>query len=159
MWCLFLLCLNLFSSHLRTDAMRLAADVTRLALEMLFVLTVVPKAQLALCEEVQLPSGEQQKGMRYSFKLTLILHSVFKHLHLSEKTRNEFIVSSSCSTAQRYTNHRTRFKLGVNSFAWRADIFICSCIFVHPNSDFLPLFVGMQERCRSGRVGGGWRGG
>lgn len=46
--------------------MRLAADVTRLALEMLFVLTVVPKAQLALCEEVQLPSGEQQKGMRYS---------------------------------------------------------------------------------------------
>lgn len=51
-------------SHLRTDAMRLAADVTRLALEMLFVLTVVPKAQLALCEEIQLPSGEQQKGMR-----------------------------------------------------------------------------------------------
>jgi len=48
----------------RTDAMRLAADVTRLALEMLFVLTVVPKAQLALCEEIQLPSGEQQKGMR-----------------------------------------------------------------------------------------------
>lgn len=57
-----------FSSDLRTDAMRLAADVTRLALEMLFVLTVVPKAQLALCEEVQLPSGEQQKGMRYSLK-------------------------------------------------------------------------------------------
>ena len=54
------------SSLLRTDAMRLAADVTRLALEMLFVLTVVPKAQLALCEEVQLPSGELQKGMRYS---------------------------------------------------------------------------------------------
>jgi len=53
------------STHLRTDAMRLAADVTRLALEMLFVLTVVPKAQLALCEEVQLPSGELQKGMRY----------------------------------------------------------------------------------------------
>ena len=48
--------------------MRLAADVIRLALEMLFVLTVVPKAQLALCEEVQLPSGEQQKGMRYSLK-------------------------------------------------------------------------------------------
>ena len=63
----FLLCLDciFFSSHVRTDAMRLAADVTRLALEMLFVLTVVPKAQLALCEEVQLPSGEQQKGMRY----------------------------------------------------------------------------------------------
>ena len=57
-----------FPSDLRTDAMRLAADVTRLALEMLFVLTVVPKAQLALCEEVQLPSGEQQKGMRYSLK-------------------------------------------------------------------------------------------
>ena len=62
----FLLCLDsFFFSHVRTDAMRLAADVTRLALEMLFVLTVVPKAQLALCEEVQLPSGEQQKGMRY----------------------------------------------------------------------------------------------
>jgi len=48
----------------RADAIRLAADVTRLALEMLFVLTVSPKAQLALCEEVQLPTGEQQKGMR-----------------------------------------------------------------------------------------------
>lgn len=57
---------HLFLFSLRTDVMRLAADVTRLALEMLFVLTVVPKAQLALCEEVQLPSGEQQKGMRYS---------------------------------------------------------------------------------------------
>ena len=48
----------------RADAIRLAADVTRLALEMLFVLTVGPKAQLALCEEVPLPNGEQQKGMR-----------------------------------------------------------------------------------------------
>ncbi|XP_066030863.1 DDB1- and CUL4-associated factor 1-like [Pocillopora verrucosa] len=36
----------------RADAIRLAADVTRLALEMLFVLTVGPKAQMALCEEV-----------------------------------------------------------------------------------------------------------
>ena len=51
-------------SHSRADAIRLAADVTRPALEMLFVLTVGPKAQMALCEEVQLPSGEQQKGMR-----------------------------------------------------------------------------------------------
>ena len=39
--------------------------MTRLALDMLFVLTVSPKAQLALCEEIQLPSGEHQKGMRY----------------------------------------------------------------------------------------------
>ena len=53
--------------------MRLAADVTRLVLEMLVVLTVVPKAQLALCEEVQLPTGEQQKGMRYSLKFILNL--------------------------------------------------------------------------------------
>ena len=43
----------------------MAADVTRMALEVLFVLTVGPKAQLALCEEIQLPSGEHQKGMRY----------------------------------------------------------------------------------------------
>ena len=50
-------------SHSRADAIRLAADVTRLALEMLFVLTVGPKAQMALCEEVQLPSGEQHKRM------------------------------------------------------------------------------------------------
>ena len=55
-------------SHLRADDIRLAADVTRLALEMLFVLTVGPKAQMALCEEVQLPSGEQQKGMRYDLR-------------------------------------------------------------------------------------------
>lgn len=48
----------------RADAVRLAADVTRMALEVLFVLTVGPKALLALCEEIQLPSGEQQKGMR-----------------------------------------------------------------------------------------------
>lgn len=48
----------------RADAIRLAADVTRLVLEMLFVLTVGPRAQMALCEEVQLPSREQQKGMR-----------------------------------------------------------------------------------------------
>ena len=54
--------------HSRADAIRLAADVTRLALEMLFVLTVGPKAQMALCEEVQLPSGEQQKGMRYDLR-------------------------------------------------------------------------------------------
>ena len=67
---------NQFSTHTfcysllfnrRADAIRLAADVTRLALEMLFVLTVSPKAQLALCEEVQLPTGEQQKGMRYTY--------------------------------------------------------------------------------------------
>ena len=55
-------------SHSRADAIRLAADVTRLALEMLFVLTVGPKAQMALCEEVQLPSGEKQKGMRYDLR-------------------------------------------------------------------------------------------
>ena len=55
-------------SHSRADAIRLAADVTRLALEMLFVLKVGPKAQMALCEEVQLPSGEQQKGMRYDLR-------------------------------------------------------------------------------------------
>lgn len=57
--------LDLFFSC-RADAIRLAADVTRLALEMLFVLTVGHKAQVALCEEIQLPSGEQQRGMRYS---------------------------------------------------------------------------------------------
>ena len=55
-------------SHSRADAIRLAADATRLALEMLFVLTVGPKAQMALCEEVQLPSGGQQKGMRYDLR-------------------------------------------------------------------------------------------
>ena len=55
-------------SHSRADAIRLPADVTRLALEMLFVLTVGPKAQMALCAEVQLPSGEQQKGMRYDLR-------------------------------------------------------------------------------------------
>ncbi|XP_067026012.1 DDB1- and CUL4-associated factor 1-like isoform X1 [Acropora muricata] len=48
----------------RADAIRLAADVTRLALEVLFVLSVGPKAQHALCEEIQLPSGEPQTGMR-----------------------------------------------------------------------------------------------
>ena len=53
-----------FDLNSRADAMRLAADVTRLALEVLFVLSVGPKAQLALCEEIQLPSGEQQTGMR-----------------------------------------------------------------------------------------------
>ena len=52
-------------SHSRADAIRLAADVTRRTLKMLFVLTVGPKAHMALCEEVKLPSGERQKGMRY----------------------------------------------------------------------------------------------
>ena len=36
------------------------------------MLTVGPKAQLALCEEVQLPSGEQQKGMRYDLSYDLM---------------------------------------------------------------------------------------
>ena len=45
--------------------MRLAADVTRLALDVLFVLSVGLKAQLALCEEIQLPSGEPfETGVR-----------------------------------------------------------------------------------------------
>jgi HIV-1 Vpr-binding protein len=39
-------------------------DVTRLALETLFVLTVFPKAKLALCEQITLPSGESESGMR-----------------------------------------------------------------------------------------------
>ena len=42
--------------------------MTRLALEMLFVFIVGPKAQIALCEEVQPPSGEQQKGMKYDLQ-------------------------------------------------------------------------------------------
>ena len=55
--------------------MRLAADVTRLVLEVLFVLSVGPKAQLALCEEIELPSGEQQTGVRCE-----ILKSASSHL-------------------------------------------------------------------------------
>ncbi|XP_015776035.1 PREDICTED: protein VPRBP-like isoform X3 [Acropora digitifera] len=47
----------------RVDDIRLATDITGLALEVLFVLSVDPKAQLALCEEVQLPSGERQTGV------------------------------------------------------------------------------------------------
>ncbi|XP_074608975.1 DDB1- and CUL4-associated factor 1-like isoform X5 [Acropora palmata] len=42
---------------------RLAVDATRLALEVLLVVSVSPKAQLALCEEIQLLSGKQQIGM------------------------------------------------------------------------------------------------
>ncbi|XP_032243093.2 DDB1- and CUL4-associated factor 1 [Nematostella vectensis] len=40
------------------------SDVTRLALEILAVLTVSPIAMEALCDQIQLPSGESQTGMR-----------------------------------------------------------------------------------------------
>ncbi|XP_044182519.1 DDB1- and CUL4-associated factor 1-like isoform X2 [Acropora millepora] len=48
---------------IRVLDLNLAADVTRLALEVLFVLSVGPKAQLGLCKKIQLPSGEQQTGV------------------------------------------------------------------------------------------------
>ena len=64
-----------FDLNSRADAVRFAVDVTRLALEVLFVLSVGPKAQLALCEEIQLPSGQQQTGVRCE-----ILKSAMSHL-------------------------------------------------------------------------------
>ena len=54
----------MFGLNSRADNIRLAVDATRLALEVLLVLSVSPKAQLALCEEIQLSSGKQQMGMR-----------------------------------------------------------------------------------------------
>ncbi|XP_015778205.1 PREDICTED: protein VPRBP-like isoform X2 [Acropora digitifera] len=60
------------------DDIRLAADVTHLALEVLFVSSVGSKAQLALCEKIQLSSGGQQTGMRLLLscaKRTLSYHS------------------------------------------------------------------------------------
>lgn len=40
------------------------SDVTRLALETLYVLTVFPKAKLAMCEQITVPSGESESGLR-----------------------------------------------------------------------------------------------
>ncbi|XP_067023771.1 DDB1- and CUL4-associated factor 1-like [Acropora muricata] len=60
------------------DDIRFAADVTHLALEVLFVSSVGSKAQLALCEKIQLSSGGQQTGMRLLLscaKRTLSYHS------------------------------------------------------------------------------------
>ena len=64
-----------FDLNLRVDDIRLAADITRLALEVLFVLSVDPNAQLAFCEEIQLPSGESQTGVRCD-----VLKSASSHL-------------------------------------------------------------------------------
>ena len=64
-----------FDLNLRVDDIRLATDITGLALEVLFVLSLDPKAQLALCEEIQLLSGERQTGVRCD-----ILKSAWSHL-------------------------------------------------------------------------------
>ena len=54
----------------------LAKDATRVALEVLLILSVSPKAQLVLCEEIQLLLADQlQMGMRCD-----ILKSASSHL-------------------------------------------------------------------------------
>ena len=55
-----------FDLNSRTDAIHLVAvDATRLVLQVVLVLSAVDlKAQLALCEEMELLSGEKQTGMR-----------------------------------------------------------------------------------------------
>ena len=77
------------------DDIRLA---TRLALEVLLVLSFDPKAQLALCEEIELPLGEQQTGMRCD-----ILKLASSHLLC------EVLIIILCMR----TNYNTNYSIGI----------------------------------------------
>ena len=85
--------------------------------------------------------GRATEGNEVFFKLILMLNSLYMDFHLPENTRNEFIGSSSCGTAQRYKNHRTRFKLEINVLRDAQTFWYIL--------DLVPLFVGMWERSKT----------
>ena len=84
-----------FGLNSRETNIRLAVDATRLALEVLLVLSVSPKAQLALCEEIQLSSGEQQMGMRCDLLKSASLHLLCELLIILYCMRNKYFTNYS----------------------------------------------------------------